>query len=94
MEPHRVDAINETESATERHYRTACDKVIGRVGSVMQSIIDASKVRDGLEDKYGDILCDLAEIQGFLYRVCAAGVNTNKDRYLEFIIEDHKEISQ
>ena len=82
------------ETKTEYLYRTACDQVVERLSDVMRSISDAGKVPGGFDDKRGDILCDLAEIQGFLYRVCAAGVNKDTRAYLELITQDYKEISR
>jgi len=82
------------ETPTEHLYRCAVDKAIDEIGAVMRSIRDAGCTKDGLTDRYGDILCDLAETQGFLFKVCAAGVNKDTDAYLALLIEDFKEISK
>lgn len=82
------------ETRTENLYRISCDKVLDRLSVVMRTINEVGRVPGGLEDKYGDILCDLAEIQGFLFKVCAAGVNKDTDSYLSIINDDYREISK
>ncbi len=82
------------ETQTENLYRMACDKVLARMSKVMKTIHEVGVLPTGFEAHYGDILCDLAEIQGFLYRICAAGVNRDTDSYLLIINEDFKEVSK
>ncbi len=82
------------EPETEELYRAACDKVLDRLSSVMQSLHDVGKNPDELVDHYGNVLCDLAEIQGFLFKVCAAGVNKDTKSYLSIINDNYTEISK
>ena len=79
------------ESETERRYRAVCDMVNDRLSAVVRAIRDAGRVEGGLEDRQGDILCDLTTIQGILYKVCAAGVKQDRNEYLDLVIGDFKE---
>lgn len=79
------------ETQTEQRYRMVCDMVNDRLSAVVRSIRDAGRVQGGLEDRQGDILCDLTQIQGILYKVCAAGVKQDRKEYLDLVIGDFKE---
>lgn len=83
---------NPSETPTEKRYREVCDMVNDRVGAVMKAMRSAGSVPGRLEENYGDFLCDLAEIQGILYKVCSAGVKKDRDGYLDILIEGFKEI--
>ena len=84
------DPLPETEM--EKRYRMVCDALNDQIGGIMRSVRAASRIEGRLEDNAGDILCDLAEIQGILYKVCSAGVKKNRDEYLDIVMGSFKEI--
>jgi len=80
------------ETPTEKRYRMVCDLVNDRLGNVMKQIQTAGRIPDGFEIYRGEILGDLAKIQGILFKVCSAGVKKDRNQFLDILIEDYKEI--